>query len=102
MDDELAAKIARDDTSDLPEEHRIALRYADAHMTDPRQIDSALGADLRRRFTVGQIVELTLDVAAWNSQKISVALGTDRAADERGLSPLTFDASGHTHIGSAR
>jgi hypothetical protein len=71
-------------------------------MTDPKRIGGELGAELRRRFTVRQIVELTLDVVAWNQQKVLVALGIDRAVDERALSPLTFGAEGHTRIGERR
>jgi hypothetical protein len=71
-------------------------------MTDPKRIDGELRVDLRHWFTVPQIVELTLDVVAWNQQKVLVALGIDRAVDERALSPLTFDAAGHSQIGERR
>jgi hypothetical protein len=71
-------------------------------MTDPKSIDGALRAELRRWFTVPQIVELTLDVVAWNKQKVSVALGTDGPVDERALSSLTFDATGRSQIGGFR
>jgi hypothetical protein len=38
-------------------------------------------------------------VVAWNQQKILVALGVDRAVDEHLLTPLSFDAAGHSVIG---
>jgi hypothetical protein len=64
-------------------------------MTDPKRIDAALRARLRRSFTVPQIVELTLDVSAWNKQKVLVALELDEPLDPRGPSRLTFDTQGH-------
>ncbi len=62
-------------------------------------MDAELWQQLRRSFSDAQIVELTLDVAAWNQQKILVALGVDRAVDEDQLTPLSFDAAGHSVIG---
>jgi hypothetical protein len=67
-------------------------------MTDPARISGELRAELHRCFTVGQIVELTLDVVAWNKQKVTVALHLDRAVDTRTLSALTFDAMGHHQV----
>jgi hypothetical protein len=85
----------------MAEEHRAALRYADAHMTGPGRIDDDLRAQLRRSFTVDQIVELTLDVAAWNSQKVLVALEIDEPVNAQGPSALTFDSTGHFRVGPA-
>ena len=68
-------------------------------MTGPRQIDRALRDELRARFTAAQIVELTLDVTAWNKQKVLVALDLDAPRSERGLSPMTFDAAGRPVVG---
>ena len=68
-------------------------------MIDPKRIDGELRAQLRGWFSVPQTVELTLDVVAWNLQKVSVALGTDRAVNARALSSLTFDATGRPQIG---
>jgi hypothetical protein len=62
-------------------------------------MDAELPQQLRRSFSDAQIVELTLDVVAWNQQKILVALGVDRAVDEHLLTPLSFDAAGHSVIG---
>jgi hypothetical protein len=68
-------------------------------MIDPKRIDGELRAELRGWFSVPQTVELTLDVVAWNLQKVAVALGTDRAVNARALSSLTFDATGRPRIG---
>lgn len=70
-------------------------------MSDPGGIGAALRAELHGCFTVEQIVELTLDVMAWNRQKVLVAQETDRPAAEHGLSALSFDAAGHHQAGGA-
>jgi len=98
-DEELAEKVARYDTDGLSDRQRAALRYADAHMTGPAGMNRGLPTELNRCFTSRQIVELTLDVVAWNRQKVLVALDTDRPADAHNLSALTFDAQGHHRAG---
>lgn len=95
VDESLAARIERNDLSGMREEHVLAIRYADAHMVDPKRIDPALVRALTAQFTREQLVELTLDVSQWNQQKILVALGTDDPVSDDGLTPLTFDDSGH-------
>jgi alkylhydroperoxidase family enzyme len=73
---------------------RAALRYADAHMTDPYRISPALAQELRRHFTPAQLVELSLDVCAWNYQKVLVALSLDRPARPDGLTGVVINADG--------
>lgn len=93
------AKLRHHATSELDAAHKAALRYADAYMTAPARIDVGLRDELHRRFDAAQLVELTLDVVAWNKQKVPVALGTDREVREGELTPLRFDASGHVVVG---
>ena len=100
VEDELAARIVRGEPGDLDDRRRAALRYTDAHMTVPRRIDEPLVRELRARFTTEELVELTFDVAAWNLQKVAVALGTDAPVDEHGVATLTFDEHGRTVYGS--
>jgi alkylhydroperoxidase family enzyme len=73
---------------------RAALRYADAHMTDPRRIDLALADELRSHYSPAQLVELSLDVSAWNYQKVLVALGLDRPASRDGLTGVVINPDG--------
>ena len=40
VDETMTAKIDRYEASDLPERHKVALRFADAMMTQPGQISS--------------------------------------------------------------
>jgi alkylhydroperoxidase family enzyme len=96
VEEELAARIVRDETGDLDDRRRAALRYADAHMTVPRLIDEPLVRELHARFTTEELVELTFDVSAWNLQKVAVALGTDAPVDDGGLAALGFDEHGRT------
>lgn len=70
-------------------------------MTDPAGISGELREELHRCFTIDQLVELTLDVVAWNKQKVTVALHLDRAVDTATLSTLTFDVTGHHHVTGA-
>lgn len=101
VNDKLATRIARDDTAEVAAEHRAALRYADAHMMDPGGIGPELRVELHRAFTPEQIVELSLDVSAWNRQKVMVALETDLPVDEHRLSALTFDVAGRSQFSGA-
>jgi alkylhydroperoxidase family enzyme len=77
---------------------RAALRYADAHMTGPDQITPDLRADLRSHFTAAQLVELSLDVAAWNYQKTLVALDLDAPASREGVVGMLINDDGTVRI----
>jgi alkylhydroperoxidase family enzyme len=91
----LAARIPayQDDAAFTPAQ-RAALRYADAHMTDPSRIGPALADELRAHYTPAQIVELSLDVSAWNYQKVLVALDLDRPASPDGLTGVVINRDG--------
>ena len=71
-------------------------------MMDPAGIGPELRDELHQCFTTEQIVELSLDVSAWNRQKVMVALETDRPVSEDALSALTFDAEGRSQVSHAR
>ena len=94
MDEVTAAKLDRYETSDLAERHKVALRVADALMTQPGAIDAELRAQARHWFSREELVELTLDVMKWNYQKVSVALGTDAEVKPGELADLEFDGDG--------
>lgn len=90
----MAAKVERYDHSDLADRHKVALRVADALMTQPGAIRPELRADARRHFTDRQIVELTASVMKWNYQKVQVALGLDAEVEPGKLTELSFDEDG--------
>jgi hypothetical protein len=97
VDEETAQRVEHGDPTGLDEPQLAALRHADAYMANPSSID----ADLRRHFSAAQAVELTLDVMAFNKQKIKVALGTDEPVDAERLTPFTFDAAGRAVFSDA-
>jgi hypothetical protein len=94
LDDTMAAKVDRYEASDLAEGHKVALRLADALMSLPGSISAELREQARRHFSAEQVLELTLDVMKWNSQKVSVALGTDHEVRPGRLTDLRFDGDG--------
>lgn len=53
-----------------------------------------LVATLKRMFTPGEIIELSLDVMKWNAQKVPVALGVDDWVRDGELTDLVFDEKG--------
>jgi hypothetical protein len=63
---------------DLQEPHRLAVVLADALMTRPVDLDDVTVAALRATYSPEQLVELTLKVLKFNTQKVNVALGTHR------------------------
>ncbi len=95
LDESTIAKIERYETHDFPEHHKVALRFADAMMTQPGQISDDLKQQLFQHFTRQQIIEMTVDVMKWNYQKLPVALGTDVEVAPGELTPLHFDENGN-------
>ena len=66
--EDLVAKLADYEGSDLPERTKAALRLADRLSGDPRPagrraVDAALMDDLRRHFTDEQILDLGMTIA---------------------------------------
>ncbi|NBN89776.1 MAG: hypothetical protein EBV24_05600 [Actinobacteria bacterium] len=95
LDEPTIEKVKAYEASDLTERHKVALRFADAIMTQPGQISDELRSDLFVHFTREQIVEMTVDVMKWNYQKIPVSLRNDFEVKEGELVPLVFDENGH-------
>ena len=95
LDETMAAKVARYEASDLPRRHLLALRLADAMMTQPGDIPESLVGELREEFPDKQLLELTLDVMKWNYQKVAVALGVDDEVRPGQLTDLVFDDQGN-------
>ncbi|HTH07435.1 MAG TPA: hypothetical protein VMS14_08930 [Ilumatobacteraceae bacterium] len=102
VDETMTAKIDRYETSDLPDRHKVALRLADAMMTQPGEMSSELKRQLHEHFTDAELLELSLDVMKWNYQKVPVALRTDAEPAPGQLTMLEFDEHGrHRYSGQA-
>jgi AhpD family alkylhydroperoxidase len=98
VDETMTAKIDRYETSDLPDRHKVALRFADAMMTQPAAMSSELKAQLHHHFSDAELLELSLDVMKWNYQKVPVALRTDAEPAPGQLTALEFDEQGRHHL----
>ena len=95
LDEPTIEKVKSYESSDLSERHKVALRFADAIMTQPGQISDELRSALFVHFTREQIVEMTVDIMKWNYQKIPVSLRNDFEVREGELVPLVFNEEGH-------
>ncbi|MBM3678069.1 MAG: hypothetical protein FJW96_09345 [Actinobacteria bacterium] len=85
------------ETSALSAAHKAALRLTDAYMSNPAGIGDDLAEEVRAHFDDAQMVEILLDVSAFNLQKVYVALELD-APPPGGETALSFDATGHSVI----
>jgi alkylhydroperoxidase family enzyme len=63
--------------SDLAASHKVALRLADAIITQPNEIDAELVAQAHEHFTPAQVIEIVVDVMRNSGQKVAVALAVD-------------------------
>jgi hypothetical protein len=90
----MAGMVDDYESSDLAERHKVALRLADAMMSQPGSIRPQLRSDGHEHFSDQEILELTLDVMKWNYQKVAVALGIDAEVAPGQLTDLHFDSDG--------
>jgi hypothetical protein len=86
--------VVRDESSGLTEAQEVALRLADALMTQPAAMSVGLRENLSCHYRPEQVLELTLDVMKWSYQKVSVALGTDDEIAPGLLTDLAFNDEG--------
>ena len=80
----------------LTDAHKAALRYVDALIWTPAQIDGDVAAAVLAHFTPAQARELTLDVMRNASNKIAVALKADAPRVGEGTERYLIDADGQT------
>jgi alkylhydroperoxidase family enzyme len=83
-------------SAQLTDGQKAALRYVDALIWSPAQIDADVAAGVRAHFSDAQAVELTFDVMRNASNKIAVALGGDAARVEHGTEQYLLDVDGQT------
>lgn len=78
--EEMYTQIERYDSAEgLSDAQKAALRYVDALIWSPANIDAEVAAGVRRHFSEKQAFELTLDVMRNACNKIAVSLGADAA-----------------------
>lgn len=85
-----------EESTQLTERHKAALRYADALIWSPASIGADVAAGVREHFSGAEAVELTLDVMRNASNKIAVALAGDAPRVESGTEHYLLDANGQT------
>jgi alkylhydroperoxidase family enzyme len=77
VDEAVASSVDRYEESTLEERAMVALRYVDAFISGPPAVEATLAVALRTHFTPAQVVELSLDIMKFSTQKIHVTLGVD-------------------------
>jgi alkylhydroperoxidase family enzyme len=80
----------------LTERHKAALRYADALIWSPGLIETEIADGVRAHFSDAEAVALTLDVMRNASNKVAVALGGDAPRVEHGTEHCLLDVDGQT------
>lgn len=80
----------------LTDRHKAALRYVDALIWTPSDIEPEIAAGVRRHFSEAEAAELTLDVMRNATNKIAVALAADAPRVEQGWERYSVDENGQT------
>ena len=78
----------------LTDAHKAALRYADALIWTPANIEADVAAGVRTHFSDAQARELTLDVMRNASNKIAVSLKADTPRVQEGTERYLIGADG--------
>jgi alkylhydroperoxidase family enzyme len=84
--EDVVAKLADYERSDLPERTKAALRFADRLWGDHRTIDPAFHEELRRHFSDDQILDLGMS--------ITFASGWQRMIEAFGIVPDRWTETG--------
>jgi alkylhydroperoxidase family enzyme len=85
-----------EESAQLTDRHKAALRYADALIWSPGLIEASVADGMRAHFSDAEAVELTLDVMRNASNKIAVALAGDAPRVEHGTERYLLDVDGQT------
>ncbi len=98
VDEALTSKIDDYERSDLEERLKALLRYVDAFITSPGSLSDAVATGLRRHYSTAEIVEISLDIMKFATQKIHVCLGVDVMAgvdvESGAVTYFGFDSDG--------
>jgi alkylhydroperoxidase family enzyme len=95
--EDLYGQIEQFESADgLTDAQKAALRYVDALIWSPSQIDDAVAAGVKEHFSDDQAFELTWDVMRNACNKIMVSLGVDAPLVEDGTELFSVEADGQT------
>jgi alkylhydroperoxidase family enzyme len=96
---EVVLSVRDGHTGAFPLRYQFALRLADAHMVDPSALDIDLVASLKGEFSNDELLELTLDMTAWNFQKVAVSVRTEPPYREGELTEMFIQPDGRIKFG---
>lgn len=85
-----------EESAQLTERQKAALRYADALIWSPSRIETGIADGVRAHFSDAEAIELTFDVMRNASNKIAVALAGDAPRVEQGTEEYLLDVDGQT------
>lgn len=95
--EDLYSQIEQFESADaLTDAQKAALRYADALIWTPSQIDDNVAAGVNKHFSQDEALELTFDVMRNACNKIMVSLGADAPLVEEGIELFSVEADGQT------
>jgi alkylhydroperoxidase family enzyme len=77
VDEEMLDAVDHYEDSNLSPSQRAGLRLADAYLTSPADTSDAVKQEVSENLSARQIVELTLKLMGFSSDKVMVALGLD-------------------------
>ena len=80
--------------SRLPEHQKVALRFADAFVTDPTGLTAETRSQLLHHFSPQQVVELTFKLVYHSANKALVALDSHPPVDRDHLTEFHYDEHG--------
>jgi hypothetical protein len=86
--------LADDDSADLAEYQRVALRLQDAFLVHPGRLDRMVRANALEHFSPTQIVELAFKFMYWSSNRPVVTLGIDAPHDDKRLTSFHYTEKG--------
>jgi alkylhydroperoxidase family enzyme len=87
--------VARDyEQRPVSERQKVALRFVDAFLADPRGFDETSRAELERHLSTQEILELLFRVLANSANKCRTAIGIDAPLDADHLTAFSYSERG--------
>jgi hypothetical protein len=91
--------LARDyERSDLPDRQKVALRFVDAFLTDPRRLDDTARTELESCLSTEEIVDLLFKIVSHTADKPLIVIGLDAPIDPDRLTAFSYSEKGEMVI----